>query len=176
MNNCRNYIGNAFRSKVLSYRSEDCTAIRHTCYLFATAAIIFLQGCTASTTANLYPVQGPLSQSKTPVVIVAKVEGITGGTGPFELSMPNGVVCKGKWSSVAPTYSESTNVSLLTRYGSVTGTGNTTGLLPGANKGQAFANCSDGNSVNAEFITGSGTANGYGVAEDKRGNVFKLLF
>jgi hypothetical protein len=129
-----------------------------------------------STTASMYPVQGPLSNEGKVTPIVAKVGGITGGTGPFELQMPNGSVCKGKWASVAPTYAETSHVSLLTRYGTFVGTGTSSGIVPGANKGQAYAVCDDGNAINAEFVTGSGTANGYGVAEDKQGNVFKLLF
>jgi hypothetical protein len=139
-------------------------------------AMVLTSSCASSTTANLYPVDGPLSRSKTPVAITAKVGGITGNTGLFELTMANGAVCKGKWSSVAPTFVETSNVSLLTRYGSVIGSGTTSGNLAGANKGQAYAICNDGNTINAEFLTGSGTANGYGVAVDKRGNVFKLIF
>lgn len=30
--------------------------------------------------------------------------------------------------------------------------------------------------MQAEFFTGSGTANGYGIAKDSRGNVYKMLF
>jgi hypothetical protein len=35
-----------------------------------------------------------------------------------------------------------------------------------------------GNAISseAEFLTGSGTTNGYGVAVDSDGNVYKLLF
>jgi hypothetical protein len=135
-----------------------------------------LQGCSSSTTASLFPVEGPLSKSNQPVSIVAKVGGIFGNSGPFEVVLPVNIVCKGKWSSVAPTFSESSNVFLLTKYGSISGTSQSSGIVPGANKGQAYAQCSDGNSLNAEFVTGSGTANGYGFAEDKKGNVFKLIF
>jgi hypothetical protein len=136
----------------------------------------FLQGCSSSTTASLFPVEGPLSKSNPSVPIVAKVGGIFGNSGPFEVVLPVNIVCKGRWSSVAPTYSDSSNVSLLTKYGSINGTSQSSGIVPGVNKGQAFAQCSDGNSLNAEFVTGSGTANGYGFAEDKKGNVFKLIF
>jgi hypothetical protein len=137
---------------------------------------LFLVGCSSTTSASLYPVEGPLSKSKQPVSIVAKVGGIFGNSGPFEVVLPVNIVCKGKWSSVAPTFSESTNVSLLTKYGSISGTSQSSGIVPGTNKGKAYAQCSDGNSLNAEFVTGSGTANGYGFAEDKKGNVFKLIF
>ncbi len=151
-------------------QAKTLTQIVTTCAIFPLAA------CSMSTTASLYPVQGPLSQSGSKSAIIAKVGGITGGSGPFDLTMPNGAKCNGKWASVAPTYVQNSNVSLLTQYGSIVGNGTTSGNLPGANKGQAYAVCDDGNALNAEFLTGSGTANGYGVAQDKNGNVFKLLF
>lgn len=65
---------------------------------------------------------------------------------------------------------------LLRRYGGVTGVGTTAGIVPGVNKGQLYAICSDNTRVEGEFVTGSGTANGYGVAKDSGGNVYKLLF
>ena len=33
-----------------------------------------------------------------------------------------------------------------------------------------------GTSIQAEFFTGSGTANGYGVAKDNANNIYKMLF
>ena len=48
--------------------------------------------------------------------------------------------------------------------------------MPGVNRGQAMSFCESGKSIEAEFLTGSGTANGYGVAVDSNGNIYKLLF
>lgn len=36
--------------------------------------------------------------------------------------------------------------------------------------------CSDNTRFDVEFFTGSGTANGYGIAKDTNGNVYKMLF
>ena len=125
-----------------------------------------------STTVNLYPVQGPLASQRPLPVIAATADGILGNTGNLTMTMPNGEVCSGKWSSVAPQYAGS--VSLFGQYG--TAAGFATGIQPGVNKGQAFLSCTLGTTVEAEFYTGSGTASGYGIAKDSKSNVYKMLF
>lgn len=145
------------------------------CKLLLTAMMLSaVSGC--STTANLYPVEGPLSEATPVPVLIANVDGITGNTGGFSFSMPSGVSCDGRWSSVAPTYTTVSAGSLFSQYGAVTGFGTVTGNVPGVNKGQAFAICSDNSRFDVEFLTGSGTANGYGVAKDTNGNIYKMIF
>jgi hypothetical protein len=131
-------------------------------------------GC--STTVNLYPVEGPLAAQKPLPVIVATADGITGNTGNLTLVLPTAESCSGKWSSVAPQMAAVTNTSLFTRYGAVAGFSVTTGPVPGVNRGQAFLTCTRGTTIEAEFFTGSGTANGYGVARDSNSNVYKMIF
>ena len=132
-------------------------------------------GC--STTAYLYPVSGPLSKSAPPPVLTANVNGITGNTGTGSLVLPDGETCDGRWSSAAPNYSSSVSGTLWGLYGSVVGfSGTATGIAPGVNRGEAFFVCGKGTTIKAEFFTGSGTANGYGVAEDNRGNVYRMIF
>ena len=65
---------------------------------------------------------------------------------------------------------------LFNKYGALAGLSTAAVNVPGVNRGEAMAMCKSGNQVQAEFFTGSGTANGVGVAKDDRGNVFKLLF
>lgn len=138
--------------------------------LWLSLGSLLLASC--STTANLYPVQGPLSAQRPLPVITANADGITGNTGNLSLTMPDGETCSGKWSSVAPTFS---GVGLFSQYGSTAGFV-VSGIQPGVNKGQAFLTCSRGTTMDAEFFTGSGTANGYGVARDSNKNVYKMLF
>ncbi len=105
---------------------------------------VFLLGLAAcSTTANLYPVSGPLTEQNPVPTLVATVDGITGNTGNFSFSMPNGAACSGKWSSVAPQYASVSTGTLFDQYGAVAGYSTTVGNVPGVNKGQAFASCSD---------------------------------
>jgi len=116
--------------------------------------------------------EGPLAAKKPLPSIVATVDGITNNTGGVTMSLPNGETCSGKWASAAPQYAGT--VSLLTQYGAVSGFA--TGIKPGVNRGEAFIACSQGTTMQAEFYTGSGTANGYGVAKDSNGNVYKMIF
>lgn len=130
-----------------------------------------LAGC--STTANLYPVEGPLSKIVPLPVVVAKVDGITGNTGDFNLQLPTGESCSGKWSSAAPT--QQISGTLIGQYGHIINFV-ASGPKPGVNRGEAFASCSKGTTIQAEFYTGSGTANGYGIARDSQSNIYKMIF
>ncbi len=65
--------------------------------------------------------------------------------------------------------------ALFSQYGTVVGF-SYSGIQPGVNKGHAFMTCSHGTTFEAEFFTGSGTANGYGIARDSNENIFKMLF
>lgn len=138
------------------------------------ALAVCLAGC--STTVNFFPVEGPMAAIKPLPVIIANADGITGNTGNISLRMPNGENCTGKWSSVAPRYGGVTSGSLFTQYGAIAGFSVSSGILPGVNKGQAFLTCTGGTTIEAEFFTGSGTANGYGVARDSNANVYKMIF
>jgi hypothetical protein len=48
--------------------------------------------------------------------------------------------------------------------------------MPAHGEGEACTGTGVGTTIGAEFYTGSGTANGYGVARDSSANVYKLLF
>lgn len=140
---------------------------------FATA--IAVGACSAQ--IEMYPVEGPLSKEVPLPVVHATADGVTGGSGSLSLTMPDGEACKGKWSSVAPQYASFGAGSLIGTYGQRIGLeGASVGIVPGINKGHAFVTCDRGTTVEAEFLTGSGTANGYGVAKDSNGNIFKMLF
>lgn len=133
-----------------------------------------LGGC--STTARLYPVEGPLSTQAPIPVVVAKVEGITGNNGPISMTMPDGARCSGEWSSGAASQVSFAAGSLIGTYGSSYLSGVSISAGKGQNPGRAIANCSDGNQIEVEFVTGAGTANGFGIARDRRANVFRVLF
>ena len=136
---------------------------------------IFLVG-SCSTTVNMYPIEGPLSLQSPLPILIASVDGITSNTGSFSFSLPDGSKCSGTWSSVAPQMISSSSTSLFGRYGSIAGFSITASNLPGVNRGQAFGVCTNNERFDVEFLTGSGTANGYGLASDTAGNVYKLIF
>lgn len=141
-----------------------------------------IAGC--STTATLYPVDGPLSKQQPLPVLTANVDGIMGNSGGISLSLPDGELCTGKWSSIAPmsvgfstaTASGSTTNGMASVWTTVYGSGFSMRNQPGVNKGEAMLVGNRGTVIQVEFYTGSGTANGTGVAKDNKGNVFKVLF
>jgi hypothetical protein len=135
-------------------------------------------GC--STTADLYPIDGPLSKIVPLPVLKARADGITGNTGAITVTLPDGEVLKGRWSSIAPqqvTYSAgSTSIGLNSVWTQVYGSGFSISNLPGVNRGEAMLTGPKGTVLQVEFYTGSGTANGNGVAKDNKRNVFKVIF
>ena len=153
------------------------------CTLLVIAMLLLsLAGC--STTAMLYPVEGPLSQKHPPIVLEARADGITGNTGNISLTLPDGENCKGKWSVIAPLSVGISTVSanstftsgIASAWGTVYGSGYTIRNVPGVNRGEAILVGDKGTTIQLEFYTGSGTANGIGAARDNRGNIYKVLF
>ncbi|MGD1925045.1 MAG: hypothetical protein ACFB03_12785 [Paracoccaceae bacterium] len=108
--------------------------------------------------------------------LVGNAHDVHRNTGALDLTLPTGAKCSGKWSSVVPQFSTITSTSLLGTYGSIVGLSTTTGSVLGVNRGEAIAVCSDGTRIEMEFLTGSGTANGVGIARDTNGNIYKMLF
>jgi hypothetical protein len=135
----------------------------------ASVAILFA-ACTAR--INLYPVEGPLSEKKPLPVLRAVARGITGNSGPITMSLPGGIACNGRWSSAAG--AGITTGGLIGTHGSTVGVAVSTGT--GQNPGQAVLVCDDGTTIEVEYITGAGTANGFGVAKDTNGNLYRVLF
>jgi len=131
-------------------------------------------GC--STTASFFPVEGPLSTMVPVPVIEAKVDGILGNTGNLSLLMPDGEQCSGKWSSAAGAGVTVQSGSLMGTYGPLYGTVTSVSTGTGQNQGQAFLTCAAGRTIQVEFVTGAGTANGFGFAKDNMENVYRVLF
>ncbi len=153
----------------------------------STAALILLcvgllAGC--STTAHLYPIEGPLSKLVPLPVLKARADGITGNTGSITLTMPDGEELRGRWSSIAPqqvTFSSASGSAsvqggMARAWAQVYGAEFSVSNLPGVNRGEAMLTGPKGTVLQVEFFTGSGTANGNGVAKDNHGNVFKVIF
>lgn len=138
------------------------------------ALSLLCAGC--STNVSFFPIDGPVASQRPLPELVATADGITSNSGGLSLTLADGQVCKGKWASAAPQFAAVSTGSLFGQYASVAGFGMSTGIVPGVNRGEAFLSCSKGTTVQAEFFTGSGTANGYGVAKDSDGNVYKMLF
>jgi len=150
--------------------------------IFIPILIISLTGCT--TKAYFYPVEGKYKEMIPYPVIEATVDGIMGNTGNISLTLPNNEFCQGRWSSVAPIQVSYSNGSasghvtngMSSAWGTVYGSSYSVSNLAGINKGSAMMSCDQGTVIDMEFYTGSGTANGNGVAKDNKGNIFKVIF
>jgi hypothetical protein len=136
--------------------------------------VLLLTACSSS--ISMFPIEGPLRSETPNQVLSATAENVSSNSGRFSVTYPNGDECVGRWASIAPQLTSASWGSLFTQYGAMSGASIMTTNMPGINRGEAMAVCSSGNRLQIEFYTGSGTANGIGVAKDERGNVFKLIF
>lgn len=140
-------------------------------------AVLLLSLTACSAGIDLFPLEGPYSKLSPPPVLRARAEGVTSNSGQLSITYPDGEICKGRWSSVAPQFAGASTGVLMGTYGALVGfTAGATGIVPGVNRGEAFVTCRTGRTMQAEFFTGSGTAHGYGIAKDSDQNVFKMLF
>ncbi len=151
--------------------------------LLSIAALI-LAGCSFSVTAKLYPVKGPYAEQRPIPVLKALVTDVQRNSGDVSLTLPDGELCVGSWSSLAPqqvsvstmTGRAQVTSGIQTAYATVYGTGFTVANVPGINRGTAYLVGDRGTTVEVEFFTGSGTASGNGVAVDSKGNTYKVIF
>ena len=141
--------------------------------LAALVAPLALGGC--SLKATMIPVEGPMSQIKPPPVIHVKADGIMGNSGNISFTLPTGDACKGRWASAAGSGVSVMSASLIGQYGSTYLTGIATNGS-GQNPGQALATCPSGRTFQIEFVTGAGTAHGFGIGKDNEGNVYRFVF
>ena len=138
------------------------------------AAPLVLIGC--SLTATMVPVEGPLSQLRPVPVFNVRVDGIMGNTGKISFAMQDGETCKGRWSSAAGAGVSVAAGSLVSQYGSAYLTGYSVSTGSGRNPGQALIVCTKGRTIQVDFVTGAGTAHGFGIAKDNESNVYRLVF
>ena len=132
--------------------------------------------CGCSLTATMIPVEGPLSQLRPVPVIQAKADGIMGNSGNITFTMPDGGECKGRWSSAAGAGVTVGSAGLISQHGATHLSGYSVSTGTGQNPGQALAVCSTGRSIQLEFVTGAGTAHGFGIAKDNEGNIYRFVF
>jgi hypothetical protein len=109
-------------------------------------------------------------------VIEAKADGILGNSGNFSFDMPDGESCRGRWGSAAGSGVSFSSGSLIDQYGTVYLQGYSISPGPGQNPGQALVACDRGRTFQIEFVTGAGTANGFGIGKDNAGNVYRMVF
>lgn len=147
--------------------------MRKTLLLLATSLI--LGGC--SITATMIPVEGPMSQLRPVPTLKVLVKGVQGNSGDLSFALPDGDKCSGRWASAAGAGVTVGGANLIGQYGSTYLTGFSVSTGTGQNPGQALATCAtSGRTVQLEFVTGAGTAHGYGIGKDNDGNIYRFVF
>jgi hypothetical protein len=140
-----------------------------------TAAI--LSGCFSLTVRSGFsPVQGPLSKQSPIPTYSATISGLLSGT--VSVVLDNGEVCTGPWelASKTPSAAAVTPIDMAADWDSVYGPGYFAAHVLG-NKLYARATLtgSKGTVLHVEFSNESNTRGSTkGVAQDNRGNVFKV--
>ncbi len=124
----------------------------------------------------MMPVEGPLSSAVPVPIIEAVADGIPGNTGNLTFVMPDGEMCSGRWSSAAGSGLSFASGSLISEYGTTYLQGYSISPGTGQNPGQALVTCDRGRTFQIEFITGAGTANGFGIGRDNAENVYRMVF
>jgi hypothetical protein len=143
-----------------------------------------LLGCSFSASVQLYPVQGPLATQTPLPVLNATKTGLT--SGHFSLVLPGGEICQGPWSLVRPVLApggggqtESPNEhQLSSAWDSIHGAGFYVAQVLGARQyGRAKLVGAQGSIIYLEIYC-SDVQNSpvLGVAQDNRGNTFKVTF
>ena len=145
--------------------------------VFLTATI--LGGCVLSVPGGFSPVQGPLSKQSPIPTYAATLSGILSGS--ISVVLGNGEVCKGPWAFVSNTAqgtrtTVATPIDMAADWDSVYGPGYFAAHVLG-NKLYARATLTGttGTVMHVEFSNETNTrGNTKGVAEDIKGNVFKV--
>jgi len=130
-------------------------------------------------TGTITAVAGPLSQQPSASALEVDLEGgMFGNTGNLSFALPDGAVCRGRWTSSTGPALTVTSGHLLSGYGPrfVPGAAVPPALGPGQSMGQAFIDCGKGRSIRLEFVTGPGTVHGWGIGEDNAANIFRFVF
>jgi hypothetical protein len=148
----------------------------------AVLGLSLLVGC--STTARLYPVQGPLMAQSPVPVFTGKLTGVV-NEGSISFLLANGELCKGQWTRVAPVKGSqgaesvpapaSTDMPAI--WDQIYGPGYYTAQVLGTTlHAQAMITGSRGTVLTVEFYRPDAVPQILGVAKDSRGNIYKMTF
>jgi hypothetical protein len=124
----------------------------------------------------MVPVSGPLSETRPVPVVKVRADGIMGNSGSIAFVLPENDHCKGRWSSAAGQQVTVAGGSLISQYGAAYLSGYSTSTGGGQNPGRALAVCDSGRVLDLEFVTGAGSAHGFGIGKDNQASVCRFVF
>lgn len=142
--------------------------------LLSTLALV--TGCTV--TGHLYPLQGPLAQQHPAPIYPLTLTSFATSSGNISVSLQDGEICSGRWANV-PQDDPSAN-QMAAQWDSVYGAGFfVANVLGNQNFARASLTGNKGTTLNIQFYlppdkATPGTNPAKGIAEDNKGNLFKL--
>lgn len=132
--------------------------------------VFFASACTMN--ARLYPLSGG-------GVLPAEFSYSGSGRGDIRLVLPGNNACSGEYVTVAggSTSWGSIFASASGPAGYATASGTTRSVnIPNMQEGSAAMTCSDGRTLECEYVTSSWSVRGYGMCRDSTGALYKLMF
>jgi hypothetical protein len=148
--------------------------LKHLLLLLFAAAL--LTGCLVMVPGHLYPIQGPLATQNPPPVYPVVISGVL-TTGKLSATLQNGEVCNGSWSQIKQ--SDPTANTMAAQWDLVYGQGFfVANVLGNPVFARAALTSPQGTTLNVEFYDPKpGNVNAVvGIAQDSRGNLYKLTF
>jgi hypothetical protein len=135
-----------------------------------------LSGCMIMVPGHLYPIQGPLA-GQTPLPILPVTLNGVFRSGSLSATLQGGEVCKGSWSQIRQ--DDPSGNRMAAQWDAVYGQGFFVGnVLGNPVFAGATLTCPQGTTVNVQFYDpkpGNPTAL-VGIAQDSKGNLYKLTF
>lgn len=120
------------------------------------------------------PISGPLSEN--PNVINAEFTYNGSGHGDLTVVLPDGEVCKGKYTTIPEGTITSESRFFFSPYVYANYFGNAY-LIENKQYGQGLLIGNRGTIMQLEYFTSSrNPTHGYGIATDNNGNIYKILF
>ena len=139
-------------------------------------AMLALSGC-YSKPLGVMASEDPSFKGMDVQLAEARLHNFLSDHGTITLALPNGDKCHGKWTSSKKRFAGVPRGSLLYAMGPLTDRNvSIVGNEASSRNGKATLYCWQGTTVEVDFVTRRGTADGYGVAMDSGGRYYLLDF
>jgi hypothetical protein len=138
--------------------------------------VILLSGCMVMVPGHLYPIQGPLASQTPPPIYKITLSGVL-NSGSLSATVDNGEVCQGNWTLIKQ--DDPTASQMTAQWDAVYGQGFFVAKVLGTPVfARAVLTSPKGATLNVQFYDpkpGDITAV-VGIAQDSKGNLYKLTF
>lgn len=140
------------------------------------AACVALSGC-YSKPLSVSPAEEPSFKGMDYQLAEARLRNFLSDHGTITMLLPKGETCSGTWTTDKRRFATVASSSLLGALGhEADRTISTVGNEPTSRNGRASLFCDNGSTVQMDFVTRRGTADGYGVARDSGGRHYLIKF